>query len=188
MVALCFLLAFTPLTAYDFSATILRCARTSLFKSTERTPTTDARDPPRKVKCALGGTLLPLGVCASHRVRTQRNDTAPRTREFARATEMPSDHATREHGHIRARALTARAALTQAQVLLLLPVQTFSVQTSRQKSFGEKRHQFALARHATNAANSYNETKSHCLVRMQWYRRPGFGEASRSSILPFWTE
>ena len=36
-------------------------------------------------KCALGGTLLALGVCASYRVHTQRNNTTPRTREFARA-------------------------------------------------------------------------------------------------------
>ena len=57
---------------------------------------------------ALGGTLLPFGVCATHRVRIQRNNIALRTREFARAMEMPSDHAARDHGHIRARTLTAR--------------------------------------------------------------------------------
>ena len=34
-------------------------------------------------RCALGGTLLPFGVRDLHRARVRRNDTAPRTHEFA---------------------------------------------------------------------------------------------------------
>ena len=60
-------------------------------------------------KCPLNDTLLPLGDRASYRTHTQRNDIAPHTYKFARATPgMPSDHATREHWHIWARTLTAQ--------------------------------------------------------------------------------
>ena len=59
-------------------------------------------------ECALVGSLLSFRVSATPHVHIERKDTTPRTRKFARAMEMPSNHAAQEHGHIRARTLTAR--------------------------------------------------------------------------------
>ena len=43
--------------------------------------------------CAIGGTLLPSDGCAFRRVRVQRNDTVPCTRELARADGTAGDDA-----------------------------------------------------------------------------------------------
>ena len=73
-------------------------------------PATESNDAVARVacECALGGALLPFGVRASHCVCIRRNDAAPRTHEFAQATEVPDNHTPREHGHIQAGILAAR--------------------------------------------------------------------------------
>ena len=53
-------------------------------------------------RCALGGTLLPFGARAYHRIRIQRNDTASRTHKFAQVD------GTKIHSHGRTRPTTKK--------------------------------------------------------------------------------